>query len=250
VKRAPIVLTRTEDYAAASPILRTVPPHRLRIVPNGVDPEQFPLCRSKDDYVLFVGRLVPYKGVDVLLRAMRIVQRRMHAPLRIVGDGPLRSVLEKSATNAALDCIFEGEIAEAALADRYGRARLTVLPSLNRQEAFGICLLESMSTGTPVVASALPGVRTVARMGGWTVPPGDPLALAATLEEILSDRVARPDPAALRAAVTYQYSWDVIVDKLRLAYGEAQGLHGTRHVDTTRRGGIGLSRGARKSAFS
>ncbi|MHB8587025.1 MAG: glycosyltransferase [Thermoplasmatota archaeon] len=222
MRSADIVTARSADYAASSPFLSAVTPTKMRFVPNGIHPREFPLRLAKDDFVLFVGRLVPYKGVEILLRAMAEVQRSHPTPLLIAGEGPARAALVAEAARLGTDVRFIGYVPDVDLPDLYGRARLTVLPSVNRQEAFGICLLESMATGTPIVASALPGVRLLAREGGVAVPPGDPVALAAALRAVLSGATAVPAPHDLRRRVQARYSWDAIVPRFLEAYEDAR----------------------------
>lgn len=215
---ADAVLVRSLAYADNAPSLATVPKDLLQVVPNGVDPERFkptgPL--RKGDYLLFVGRLVPYKGLEVLLHAM--AKARVSAPLLIVGDGPLRIPLGHLARRLKVDVHFLGHVADADLPPLYRGARLTVLPSVNRQEAFGICLIESMACGTPVLASSLPGVAEVAKVGGLTAPPGDVDALAAQLKAALEPGALQRGPA-LAARVASLYSWDAVTDRLLEVYG-------------------------------
>jgi glycosyltransferase involved in cell wall biosynthesis len=163
-----------------------------------------------------VGRLVPYKGVDVLLRAMPRVHAETGARLTVVGDGPERARLERLAP----PCVrFAGRLPRDALARAYADARLTVLPSVNGQEAFGIALLESMAAGTPVVASDLPGVREVAALAGTTAPPGDPDALADAI--VRATQSAFGPPREIRARVAARYDWRVVLDAWERVYEEA-----------------------------
>ncbi|MEA3136960.1 MAG: hypothetical protein QOC71_1241 [Thermoplasmata archaeon] len=216
---ADAVAVRSLSYAERSPSLAGVPKDRLQVVPNGFDPERFkphgPIRRG--DYLLFVGRLVPYKGLEVLLQAL--AKSRINAPLLIVGDGPLRSALRQQATRLGLDVHFLGHVPDADLPALYRGARLTLLPSVNKQEAFGIALVESMACGTPVLASALPGVKEVAEVGGLTAPPGDVDALAAKLKTALEPGALVRGPA-LAAKVGRLYAWDAVTDRLLEVYAD------------------------------
>lgn len=218
-KLADAVAVRSLSYAERSPGLADVPKDRLRVVPNGFDPERFsPVgSRRRGDYLLFVGRLVPYKGLEVLLRAM--AKGRITVPLLIVGDGPLRQPLRALASRLRVDAHFLGHVPDRDLPSLYRGACLTVLPSVNKQEAFGIALIESMACGTPVLASALPGVREVAEVGGLTAPPGDVDALAAQLKAALEPG-ALERGAPLSAKVGRLYSWDAVTDRLVEVYRE------------------------------
>lgn len=214
---ADAVVVRSLSYAERSPSLDGIPKDRLQVVANGFDPERFkptgPLRRG--DYLLFVGRLVPYKGLEVLLRAM--AKSKVTNPLLIVGDGPLRVPLKQLATRLGIDAHFLGHVPDADLPALYRGARLTVLPSVNKQEAFGIALVESMACGTPVLASALPGVREVAEVGGLTAPPGDVDALATQLKAALEPGRLLRGPQ-LSTKVGRLYSWDAVTDRLLEVY--------------------------------
>jgi glycosyltransferase involved in cell wall biosynthesis len=219
---ASLALVRSRAYAAQAPSLARVPPERLRVLPNGVDAKQFQPHgpRRAGSYVLVVGRLVPYKGVEVLIRAM--AKLRGAPPLTIVGDGPLRPQLEGLALRMGVQAAFLGRVPDEELPALYRGAALTVLPSVNRQEAFGIALVESMACGTPVVASDLPGVAEVARLGGLLARPGDADALALALVQALQPgAVPRGEPLAER--VKARYAWPALGDALLSYYAEALG---------------------------
>lgn len=214
---ADAVVVRSKAYARSAPSLHGIPDRRLHVVPNGIDPARFrpdgPARQA--DYLLFVGRLVPYKGLEVLLEAMAIA--RTGLPLVVVGDGPLRQPLEEQARRLRVDVQFLGHAPDDALPALYRGARLTVLPSVNQQEAFGIALAESMACGTPVLASALPGVAEVAKVGGLVAPPGDAKALAHQLTLALEPG-RLPRGAGLAAEAHALYSWDAVTDRLVEVY--------------------------------
>jgi lipopolysaccharide/colanic/teichoic acid biosynthesis glycosyltransferase len=184
----------------AAPPLREVPALRayqdkLVVIPFGLDSRAFPASAaaprapgSAPPTVLFVGRLVAYKGVDVLLRAMSGVP----ASLVVVGDGPLRGSLEALAQElgVAASVRFLGHVSDAERVEWYRRADLLVLPSVSRQEAFGMVQIEAMFAGRPVVSTALPtGVPWVNRDGesGLVVPPRDVERLRAALLRLCGD---------------------------------------------------------------
>jgi glycosyltransferase involved in cell wall biosynthesis len=218
---AQAVLVRSRAYAEAAPSLERVPRRRWRVVPNGIDPAHFRPDGPRRDAgdLLFVGRLVPYKGVDVLLEA--IARLRPRPRLVVAGDGPLRKQLQAKAGHHYIDVEFLGRVDDAELPALYRGAAATVLPSVNRQEAFGIALVESMACGTPVVASDLPGVGDVARLGGLVAPPRDPDALAAQLRRILDPDFALPRGAELARKAHAAYSWDAVTDRIEAVYAEA-----------------------------
>ena len=173
------------------------------VVPFGVDTQRL---RATDEVraraaelravhqaplVLFVGRLVPYKGVDVLLQAVS----GLDATTLLVGDGPLRTMLETQALELGLSRVrFLGEVSETELSALYHAADLFVLPSVTRAEAFGVVQLEAMACGVPVVSTNLPsGVPWVNEHDktGLVVPPSDVDGLRQALHALLTDRQRR-----------------------------------------------------------
>ncbi|MEA3136441.1 MAG: hypothetical protein QOJ26_892 [Thermoplasmata archaeon] len=216
---ASLALVRSLAYGHSAPSLSHVPVDRWRVVPNGIDPERFnPKGPARaGDYLLYVGRLVVYKGVPVLFQALALL--RLGLPLYIAGEGPMGHTLRLQARTLGLDVRFLGRVPEEDLPALYRGARLTILPSVNRQECFGISLLESMACGTPVVASRLPGVAEVASVGGLLAEPGDPKSLARQLRVALQDGILPRGPK-LAAAVHNDYSWAAVTDRLESAYRE------------------------------
>jgi len=158
--------------------------------------------------VLFVGRLVPYKGVDVLIDAIASVQ----ATCLIVGDGPLRASLESHAASRGVSSRvrFLGGVSDADLAAHLHACDLFVLPSVTRQETFGVVQLEAMACGRPVVSTDLEtGVPWVNQheSTGLVVRPGDAAALAAALTRLSGDPALRERfGAAGRARVASHFT--------------------------------------------
>ena len=177
-------------------------------------------ARSQGGLVLFVGRLVPYKGVDVLLRAMRDVP----AAAAIVGDGPLRSQLETEAAALGLSgrVIFLGSLPEAALDAWYRACDVLALPSTTAAEAFGLVQVEAMARAKPVVSTRVPsGVPWVNQDGvtGVTVPPGDAGALGVALSRILEDGDLRARMgAAARRRFVEQFTVPRMVERTAELY--------------------------------
>lgn len=146
---------------------------------------------TSDKRVLFLGRLVPEKGVETLLDAWpEVVQRVPDAILDVVGDGPLRDSLEARARSLGLDPakLFRGRIPHDQVHETMQRSTALVFPSI-WMEAFGIISHESFHAGTPVVASKIGGIPEVVTDGstGLLVEPRDPQALAAAIVKLLTD---------------------------------------------------------------
>jgi len=164
------------------------PAERLRVAPYPIVP--LPAAKPEHCDVLFVGRLVPGKGVDVLLRALA----GLDASAVVAGDGPARSELETLADTLGLRerIRFSGWVDATRVAGLLRGARLLALPSV-WQEPFGIVGIEALAAGVPVVASSVGGIPSwlADGEGGVLVPPDDVDALAGTLGRLLADEAAR-----------------------------------------------------------
>ncbi len=199
LRRADAVIVATEGHINGSEHL---PEYREKcaVVPYGIRPEDYlsierrPVLteRATDKTavkVFFTGRLVYYKGVDVLLRAFSKVKG---CELFIAGEGDLEPKLREYARKRGLDgrVHFLGFLPEEELRQAYADCDIFVLPSVARSEAFGIVQLEAMVYGKPVINTDLPsGVPHVSLDGitGLTVPPSDAGALAKAVNTLAAD---------------------------------------------------------------
>jgi glycosyltransferase involved in cell wall biosynthesis len=162
--------------------------------------------------VLYVGRLVPEKGIDVLARAWPAV--RSPATLVVIGDGPLGGRLGPLPRTRVL-----GVLARDQLPAAYGAASFALLPSIPTarfREPWGLVCNEAMDQGRPVIATTAVGAVAggLVRGGetGLVVTPGDPLALAGAIDSLLSDEPLR---ARLGAAARHQaaaYTYEAMAD--------------------------------------
>jgi glycosyltransferase involved in cell wall biosynthesis len=203
LKRATRIVVSSPNLAEHAAELRDFR-DKCVVVPFGIDATRLQrttaVARAADNIaqrfpgprILFVGRLVPYKGVDVLLKAMRDV----NATALIVGDGPLRQALQEQASGTEIGSRvhFLGHLADEEVIAHLHACDLFVLPSVTRAETFGVVQLEAMACGKPVVSTDLPtGVPWVNRHehSGLVVPPGDERALASALNRLVEDPVLR-----------------------------------------------------------
>ncbi|MBW7879974.1 MAG: glycosyltransferase family 4 protein [Phototrophicaceae bacterium] len=239
--RANRLLVTSRDYFNASRIARFFKPNDPRVteMPNGVDTSRFTTdvdtagIRSmygfaEDDVVLaFCGGMdTPhyFKGVDVLLNAAA----RVDAPnlrLMLIGDGDLRARYMEEARRLGLGerAVFCGRVPDSDLPRHYAAADFLVLPSTTMGEAFGIVLLEAMAAGKPVIASNLPGVRTVVNSGvdGFLAAPNDVDDLAARIRDMLDAGDRRKVMGrAGRDKVVAKYDWSRINERLVDVYRE------------------------------
>jgi glycosyltransferase involved in cell wall biosynthesis len=232
-RRADRIIVSSLDYAELSALTRhgTVL-KKTNVVPIGVDTKLFSpgVCtqpskmefRLGEKNLLFVGgmdRAHDFKGIPELIRAF--ATSHVHdALLHLVGDGELREqyAAEAGALGIGERVRFHGALSREALIRLYRCVDVVVLPSRGRSEAFGMVLLEAMASGIPVIASRLPGVRTLVVEGktGWLVQPGDIEELAAALRDVCVDgaRASYMGRAARERVVT-EYGIDVVTKQLR-----------------------------------
>lgn len=173
-----------------------LPPHKLTVHHIGVDRNLFSPGNSFEAShgVLFVGRLVAKKGCEYLLRAMQVVQQR-HArcELTVIGEGPLRTSLERLAKELNVRCTFRGPQPAAAVRNALRRARILCVPSVTANdgdsEGLPTVLAEALAMGVPVVGSQHAGIPEIVvnQVTGMLTPERDHVAIAAALRRLLED---------------------------------------------------------------
>jgi phosphatidylinositol alpha-mannosyltransferase len=205
------------------------------ILPNGVDIERFsPAVAPLEDWhqpgvttLLFVSRLDRRKGLPVLLAAMPALLASTTSRIRllVIGDSALRPTYEKSVPAAVRPYIhFLGHVPSDELPRWYRTADLFVAPAIG-QESFGIVLLEAMASGCAVIASDLPGFRSVLRpeKDSLVFAPGSVPELAERLLELVDDVDRRRQLAAAGRARAAEFAWPRITERLEGMYYEACG---------------------------
>lgn len=175
--------------------------------------------------VLSLGRLAYYKGVDVLLEAMREVSG---ARLVIAGEGELSGALRARAASLGLGrrALFVGRVADEDVPAYFELADVFAFPSVTPSEAFGIVQLDALRAGVPVVNTSLPsGVPFVSPHGvtGLTVPPADARALGAAISRILGDAELREKFSKNARARAAELSLDRMRESYLALYAECLG---------------------------
>jgi glycosyltransferase involved in cell wall biosynthesis len=208
---------------------------KIRIVPNGVDTQRFrptKECRKikhqigidNNLCVLFVGRLIPRKGLPFLIEAAKeIIKEFSQTMFVIAGDGPLKNNLlaHLERINLSGNFAFLGDVNEKVLPALYNCADVFALPSI--QEGQGIALLEAQATGKPVVAFNVGGVKEAMldKETGLLVKP-DSHELADAIMKLLSNWSLREKMGQKgQEFVSSKFSWDVCDQKMLHAYHEA-----------------------------
>ncbi len=196
----------------------------FRIVPNGVDVEQFGRGRRLPQFddgklnVLWVGRVEHRNGLDRMLAAFHEARRQIDARLIVVGDGPLLPRYRaRVPPEIAGDVVFAGRILDER-PDYYASAHVYCAPT--RIASFGVTLLEAMAAGVPVLASDIDGFREVLRhgAGGELVPPDDTSAWARAIVRIARDRGLAAAYAAEGRRTARRYDWRVVAREVLAVY--------------------------------
>jgi colanic acid/amylovoran biosynthesis glycosyltransferase len=196
-QRASLFLCVSE-YIRDKAIRAGFPEEKIRVQYTGMNCNAFapsiPVGEKDPNLVLYVGRLVPYKGCNYLLRAMNQVQRRRpHARLVVIGEGTFRAELERLNGELGVGAEFLGELPQKTVRTWLERARVFCSPSVTLEdgmsEAFGNVFSESQAMGVPVVSFRHGGIPETMREGvtGLLAPERDVEQLAAHLTRYLED---------------------------------------------------------------
>jgi phosphatidyl-myo-inositol alpha-mannosyltransferase len=206
-------------------------PANYQIIPNGIEVAQFQAVRrtqtANRPTILFLGRVEPRKGAAVLLAALpRLRQLALAAGdpiprIVIAGEGPELAACKKLAGDDAA-VRFVGAITENEKSLYFASADVFCAPSLGG-ESQGIVLLEALAAGAAVVASDIPGYRTVLtpEETGELVPPHDPEALAQALHRVLHDGALHARLVAQGRLAVQRYDWAQVGREVEAVYRAA-----------------------------
>ena len=197
LKRIPRIVFSSLDYAKSTRFCSRFLDKATEIAPLH-KPIQKVKCKIRPHSIGFCGRIVEEKGIDVLLKAFEIVKKEIpDAELRIAGDykniagGSIYLELKDYVEEHHIsDVTFLGKVPEKDLTKFYSELGVFTLPSINSLEAYGLVQLEAMICGVPVVASDLPGVRTIVQNTkmGLIAKRKDEKDLAEKLIKVLKNR--------------------------------------------------------------
>jgi D-inositol-3-phosphate glycosyltransferase len=221
--------------------------NKIIVIPPGVDISRFypiPPDEAKEyigvppcgRMLLFVGRIEPLKGLDVLIEAIGIMRKYEVLKdnpfcLAIIGGDPEESTEQANIEISRIKAITEqfglgdlvtflGRRSQDSLPYYYSAAEAVVVPS--QYESFGMVALEAMACGKPVVASQIGGLAYLVQDGvtGFTIPVDEPIELANRLTSLLQDPGLRDRMGKQAVQVAREYAWDKIAAKLLLVYDE------------------------------
>lgn len=248
------VLSIADRVVAATPaelaqlqFLYQADARKVSIIPPGVDTCRFypiPVDEAREvigvppcgRMILFVGRIEPLKGLEVLFQAISMIRQRGDLEsdsfcLTVIGGEPnvgpelmtdemvrLHNIMEKFGLHDLVT--FLGKRDQETLPYYYSAAEVVVVPSY--YESFGMVALEAMACGTPVVASQVGGLAFLIQDGvtGYTVPVEDPKTLADRLVLLLQNETLRHEMGEHAQEVAQLYSWDKIAEQLIKLYQE------------------------------
>ena len=237
VERAAALIANTDAEAAALISLYGAQPEKVNVIAPGVDLNEFSLADGKSEsrkrlniapdamLISFVGRIQPHKGPEVLVKSVAEILRvwpelRAKFALVIMGEnsGSGHNELEKLKNYAKFLEIenvmhFVPPVKRSELADWYRASDLVCMPSYS--ESFGLVALEAQACGTPVIATAVGGLRTAVADGisGILVDGHDPVAWSAAIAKLLMDRERRELLSKGALAHSANFSWDVTAKK-------------------------------------
>jgi glycosyltransferase involved in cell wall biosynthesis len=214
------------------------------VVPYGVDPNRFrPQAGNIGELrarlgvepgapiVFSAGRLVRKKGFEYLIDALRLTATPPHAVLAIAGEGDLRDELQQRARDAgvASRVHFLGNLPQGDVAAHLAAADLVVIPSV-RDDSGNVdglpnIVLETLATGTPLIATAAGGIGAVVEheRNGLIVAERDPAGIAAAISRLAGNAELRRDLGrAARAGIVAQFGWDRVGERFEAAYARAR----------------------------
>ncbi len=233
---AKVIVSPSEYYIDESRFLGKYR-DKIAVIPNGINVKDFDTQCSKEEckeklglpldkkILLFFGYLSPYKGPDILVRAMpKILKNVPDTELVFVGKGVMRDELEmlSKRLGAEKNVKFAGFVKGSSKPFYYKAADVFVLPSIMSTESFGIVNLEAMACGVPIVASKIGGIPDVVKDGenGLLVPPKDSDRLASAIIYLLENEDIMKKMGDNGKDKVKDYSWKRVAEETEKIYKE------------------------------
>jgi glycosyltransferase involved in cell wall biosynthesis len=220
------------SHSLRSLALETAPEARIDVIPNGVDTRLFrPGAGRTAVNLLFVGRLIERKGVDVLLRAFcDLAREHADVALTVAGDGPEKGRLQELCwqLGVAQRVTFLGHLDRTSLAERYRRASIFVLPAL--RDAMPNAALEAMASGLAVIATP-GGAGDLIRDNGFVIAPRDPSSIRHAVGRYLADRQLLVAHQERSRALALRISWQAVAEYFNELYQALTGDCPERHIE-------------------
>ena len=230
MRDADAIIVSTEEEKQDAVRLYDAHPQKIKVIPAGVNLDTFkPVNQSiarqrvgihEKQVILYIGRIEPLKGIDVLLEAAALLDRSDDIRVLIVGGSPGNDAeldrLKALTTELGIESMvtFTGAIKQNKLPDYYSAADVFVLPS--HSESFGLAALEAMACGAPVVVSRVGGLKTFIDNGesGYLVPWRCPEPFVQRLEMLLANPLLREAMGRAARAKALQMGWGHTADRM------------------------------------
>jgi len=231
---ADVIISPSQYYIGRSRFLRRYK-DKIVVIPNGINLDGFGTPYSKEEYkeklrlpvdekvILFVGNLSPYKGPDILVRAIsKVIKHVPDAKLIFVGKGVMKKELEMLSKNLGIkeNVRFTGFIDDNLKLFYYKAADVFCLPSMMRTECYPLVILEAMACNLPIVASNIGGIPDAVKNGenGLLVSPKDPEALSDAIIYLLENEEVRERMGRNGRKKVERYSWEKIAEETEKIY--------------------------------
>jgi D-inositol-3-phosphate glycosyltransferase len=230
MRDADAIIVSTEEEKQDIVRLYNAHPHKVTVIPAGVNLDTFKpvnkqIARQRvgiheNQVILYVGRIEPLKGIDVLLKAAALLDNTDDTRVLIVGGNPGSDTeldrLKALTSELGIDemVTFTGSVKQNELPNYYSAADVFVLPS--HSESFGLAALEAMACGTPVVVSRVGGLKTFIDSGetGYLVPWRCPEPFAQRLEMLLANPRLQEAMGEAARAKALQMGWGHAADRM------------------------------------
>jgi len=190
------------------------PKQKFQLIPNGVDTESFVMRNrrnAKQINLLFVGRLIPRKGIlELCTTHHSLVKEYPHLHLHIVGDGPLRRYVENDALLQS-NMHLHGAISPQHMPTMYRQADLFVLPAKN--EGMPVAALEAMACGLPVIMTDVGGSDELIDGNGFVVPKGNPTALREAIGQYIRNPALLIKHGKRSREIAETMSWKTVAEQ-------------------------------------
>lgn len=195
-----------------------------RIIPNGVDIKKFTPGKSEDkseSEILFVGRIEPRKGLQFLIDALPLIKEEIPEVRLTVAGGGYKELKLNIPIDVKNRVRFLGFVAPKDLPEIFRKATVFMSPAVSG-ESFGIVLIEAMASGTPVIASDIPGYRCVIQDGenGLLAPPGNPEGIAREIVRVFKNEELKGSLVENGFKTANRYSWERVSEEVLKYYYE------------------------------
>jgi glycosyltransferase involved in cell wall biosynthesis len=203
------------------------PEDKIRLVPNAVDTQRFrPGCEQNDNLVLWVGRFVPEKGLEHLIKAAKIVaSKKNNVKFLLIGYGPLKNKIMQLAAEYGLlgvSVYFSDSMSRDEISKIMRKAAFLAFPSL--KEGMPLSVLEALACGLPIIGFNVSGLNELVVNGenGLLVQPRNNEALANAIICLLNDKALRTKLSdRARQLAVEKYQWPTVLSALENVYDEA-----------------------------